>query len=40
MLGGSDAECPDDIVVEVADCQGSHGALLLRMLSMHAYKGG
>jgi hypothetical protein len=38
MLGGPDAERPDDIVIEIADGQGRHDALLLRMLSLLTHR--
>ncbi len=37
VLGRPDAERPDDVVIKVADGQGRHGALSLRMLSMHTH---
>jgi len=38
MFGGPDAERPDDIVIEIADGQGRHDALLLRMLSLLTHR--
>jgi hypothetical protein len=38
MFGGADAERPDDIVIEIADGQGRHDALLLRLLSLLTHR--
>jgi len=38
VFGSPDAESSNDVIVEVSDGKGSHGRLLLRMLSTHTYR--